>query len=103
MAKLVLQPNPRFKGKVEIPVPGEEPATVEFTFIHRTKSALHEFGNSRIGVGDITTFLEMVCGWDLEEEFNTENVELLLQNYINVPLTTFHEYVNLLMHGKSKN
>ena len=103
MAKLVLQPNPQFKGAVEIPCAGESPATVEFTFIHRTKSALDEFIKTRVGVDDVESFMAMVSGWDLKEEFNADNVALLLENYISAAQATFQAYVRLLVEGKSKN
>jgi hypothetical protein len=103
MGKLILQPNPKFSGTVEIPCAGENPATIEFTFIHRTKTALDEFVKTRVGVDDVTSFMAMVSGWDLAEEFNADNVEVLLQNYISAAQATFQEYVRLLVEGKAKN
>lgn len=103
MGKLILQPHPTFKGIVDIPCAGENPATVEFTFIHRTKSALDEFIKTRVGVEDVTSFMAMVSGWDLDEEWNANNVALLLENYIGAAQATFQAYVRLLVEGKTKN
>ena len=103
MGKLVLQPAPQFKGKIEIPRPGENPAIVEFTFIHRTKAVLDEFVKSRVGVSDVESFMAMVVGWDIDAEFNEDNVALFLQNYISAAQATFQGYWLLLVEGKAKN
>jgi hypothetical protein len=70
---------------------------------HRTKSVLDEFIKTRVKVDDVTSFMAMVSGWDLEEEFNADNVALLIQNYISAAQATFQEYVHLLVEGKIKN
>lgn len=103
MGKLILQPNPQFKGTVEIPRAGENPATIEFTFIHRTKSALDEFIKTRFGESDVDSFMAMVSGWELKDEFNVENEAALLENYIIAALATYHAYVHFLIQGKEKN
>ncbi len=103
MAKLILQPKPRFNGNVIIPSADDEPVTVELTFIHRTKSALDEFIKTRFGVSDVVSFMEMVSGWDLKDEFSEENVSTLLENYISAAQATFQTYVRLLVEGKAKN
>lgn len=103
MAKLVLQPNPQFKGKVDIPRAGENSATIELTFIHRTRSALDEFVKTRFGVGDVESIMEMVSDWDLKEEFNADNVAILVENYISAPQTIYQAYLNSLIEGKAKN
>lgn len=103
MSILILQPNPQFKGTVDIPRAGENPATVEFTFIHRTKSALDEFIKTRFGVSDVESFMDMVSGWELKDEFNVENVTILLENYISAAQATYQAYIHLLVEGKEKN
>lgn len=103
MGKLVLQPNPRFKGTVEIPRAGENPANIKFTFIHRTKSALDELIKTRFGESDVDSFMAMVSGWELKDEFNADNVAALLENYISAAQATYQTYVHLLVEGKAKN
>lgn len=103
MAKLKLVANPTFKGKVGIPVAGAAPVLVEFTFKHRTKTALEEFTKSRADQSDADSFMDMVEGWDLEDTFNKESVELLLENYIGSALAVYAGYIDHLVQGKVKN
>ncbi|QRX82252.1 phage tail assembly chaperone [Glaciimonas sp. PAMC28666] len=103
MAKLSLIADPTFTVKVRIPVAGGEPSDVEMTFKHRTKSALELFIKSRAGRSDVESFLEMVSGWEFEEELNPASVELLLQNYMGTALATYRTYVDELVQAKLKN
>lgn len=103
MAKLKLVANPTFKATVSIPVAGDEPAVIELTFKHRTKSALDEFIKSREDKEDAESFLEMASGWDLADEFNRASVETLLENYIGAALATYRVYIDQLVAGKTKN
>lgn len=103
MAKLTLVANPTFKAKVGVPVAGSSPVEVEFVFKHRTKTALDEFIKSRADKPDAESFLAMVDGWNLDDEFNAENVELLLQNYIGTALATYRVYVDQLVQARLGN
>jgi Phage tail assembly chaperone len=103
MAKLKLVPAPTFCAKVGIPMAGGEAVQVEFTFKHRTRDALDEFIRTRAERDDIESFLAMVEGWELEDEFNRENVILLLQNYIGAGLAVYRTYVEELVQAKLKN
>ncbi|WP_041742285.1 phage tail assembly chaperone [Collimonas fungivorans] len=103
MAKLILKAAPTFKAKVGIPVAGGEPVPVEFTFKHRTKSALDEFIKSRADQSDAESLLAMAEAWDLDDEFNQESIELLLENYIGSALAVYRTYIDQLMQAKVKN
>ena len=103
MGKLKLVADPTFKAKVLIPVAGGEPVPVEFTFKHRTRTALDEFINARTGKSDADAFMEMVVAWDFEEEFNRESVDLLLENYIGTALAVYRVYIDELVQAKVKN
>jgi len=103
MAKLKLVANPTFRAKVGIPVAGGPEVPIEFVFKHRTKTVLDEWIKSRSDKGDIDSFMEMVEGWDLEDPFNRENVETLLENYIGTALATYRVYVDQLIQSKLKN
>lgn len=103
MAKLKLVAAPTFKAKVGIPVAGGEPVEVLFTFKHRTKTALDAWIKDRTNKSDADAFMDMVEGWDLEDTFNAENVEVLLQNYIGTALATYRVYVDQLVQSKLKN
>ena len=103
MAKLSLIANPTFTTQVGIPVAGGDPVEVSMTFKHRTKSDLDAFIKSREGKTDAESFLDMVCAWDFDEEFNPASVELLLQNYIGTALATYRKYVDELVQARLKN
>lgn len=89
MAKLTLKANPTFKAKVAIPVPGGDDGVMTFTFKHITRAELEARTaaiNGKVERGetlptDVETVLECAVGWDLDEPFNAENVEVLLNQY----------------------
>ena len=103
MAKLTLNPAPTFKAKVGIPVAGGAAVDVEFTFRHRTKTQLEEFVKSRADQTDVSSFMDMVVGWELEDAFGVPAVELLLENYIGAAVATYRTYLRELIEGKAKN
>jgi len=103
MAKLSLIANPTFQAKVGIPVAGGEAVEVLVTFKHRTKTALDEFIKSRADKSDADSFMAMVSGWDLTDEFTEENVETLLENHIGAALAVYRMYVEELLASKIKN
>ena len=103
MAKLSLVANPTFKAKVGVPVAGGESIDTVFTFKHRTKDDLDEFIKTRADKSDAESFLDMVSGWDLQDEFTPENVETLLQNYIGTGLAAFRVYIDELIGARVKN
>lgn len=85
MAKLTLNAAPTFKAKVGIPVAGSPAVSVEFTFKHRTKADLEahikKVASEPESFGDVQVVMGAVVGWELDDEFNAENVATLLQNY----------------------
>lgn len=102
MAKLTLNPNPTFKAKVGIPVPGsDEPAEVEFTFKHRTKDELDAW--MKESAEDLQKVMEMASGWDLSDKFNEANVQKLLQNYFGAAAAIVTGYLSELMKAKKGN
>lgn len=103
MAKLKLVANPTFKAKVPIPMAGGEIVEVQMTFKHRTKAALDDWVNSREGKSDSDLFLDMVDGWELDDAFNKENVDLLLENYIGAGLATYKTYLDQLVQARLGN
>lgn len=80
-SKLKLQPNPTFKCKVEIPVPGGESVPAVFEFKHYSVSGVEEFWKEAAGKPDLDIAASLVVGWDLEDEFSADNLQTLLNNY----------------------
>lgn len=101
--KLVLKAAPTFTAKVGIPVAGGASVDVQMTFKHRTKTQFDEFVSSRPNVKDTDSFMDMVCGWDLEDPFSREAVDQLLENYIGTAVATYLVYVHELTRAKLGN
>lgn len=104
MTKLSLKAEPTFKAKVLIPVAGDKPAEVEFTFTHRTKTELQKFvkdiDNRKVGLSDADLLLSLATGWDLSEDFSRENVELMVQMYHAAADSISKKYIHELTQTK---
>lgn len=103
MAKLSIKAAPTFKATVSIPVAGGAPVDVEFTFKHRTKDEMKSFLESRDGLTDVDTLLQMVDNWDFAEAFTRESAEEMLQNYLGAAVNIYVRYVEELTKAKTKN
>jgi len=103
MPKLSLIANPTFPAPVDIPVAGAESVKVLMTFKHRTKDDLDKFIKTVHSRDDTENFMEMVTGWELDDPFNKESVELLLQNYMGTSLATYKVYIDELVKHKTGN
>lgn len=101
--KFSLTPAPTFPGKVAIPVPGKLPEVLEFTFIGRTRDEFKKFGENRMEREAVDVVMDIISGWELEDAFNRDNVELLLQNYIGAGNALVMAYAQLLTEGRAKN
>lgn len=104
MAKLKLQPDPTFTAKVDIPVPGAAPASVTFTFKHRSKEEMERFIKEAAGMeDDLQVVMSVATNWDLSDTFNEENVKTLISNYIAAPQKVFETYLQELSGNRRKN
>ena len=103
MAKLTLAIAPTFPFSVTIPKAGDAPVTLKLTGKHRTKSQLDDFLKSRAEKEDVASIQDMATGWDLEDEFNGDNIDLMCQNYIAAPLEIYRAYIAQLIGEKAKN
>lgn len=101
--KLKLVPDPTFEAVVDIPVHGGAVAPVKFKFRHRSRSAYKEWAESLTGKKDIDLLLDIAVGWDLDEEFNRENAERLLENYAGSGQTVFNAYNSEIFQARIKN
>lgn len=98
-----LTAKPTFKSKVEIPIPGDKSATVEFIFKGRTRDEFKAFVESLADREDVDVILDLASGWDLEDAFEKENVELLTQNYIGSARAIIEKYLSELTAARTKN
>jgi hypothetical protein len=80
---LQIKPNPTFKCKVGIPVPGADKMDVEFEFRHMRKSEFRALVESKeldtMPHGQVV--MRLACGWSLPDAFTPENVDEFLENY----------------------
>lgn len=103
MAKLKLQPEPTFRAKVGIAVPGGAPVDVEFTFKYRNRDEVQAFIDASKERDNVATILEMCTGWELTDPFNAETVAQLALNYIAAPEAIFVAYLDELTRAARKN
>ena len=103
MAKLSLQPNPTFKAKVGIPVPGADPAEVEFTFKHRSRTEITAWVDVVADKSDAEAVLDMATAWDLDDAFTSENLARLCDQYAGAGAAIFAGYLRELRGVRAKN
>ncbi|HCR3021377.1 TPA: hypothetical protein ON323_005012 [Serratia marcescens] len=115
-AKFTLVPNSTFKKDVTIPRAGAEDGVLTFTFKHKTRSQLEALENTlreatekQIEAGShgstpMVAFIEEIAvGWALPDEFNSENVLVLLENYPRAFDSIAMTYTRELMAIREKN
>ena len=103
MAGLKLIAAPVFDATVNIPVHGGDPAPVVFSFKHRTQDELKEWRESLEGKPDSGVILEMIEGWEFDDELTVENAETLVQNYSGAAIAILTAYLTEIAQAKAKN
>lgn len=103
MAKLVLTAAPTFKTNVLIPVPGKKPTPVEFVFKGRTKTEFKTFLEGLRDREDLDVILDICKGWELTEEFGSEAVTQLMEQYIGSARAVIDAYINELSGARLGN
>ena len=101
--KFSLTLAPTFKCKVAIPVPGDKSADVEFIFKGRSREAFKDFIESLKDREDADVVMDIASGWDLEDAFTKENVEILTGNYLGAAKAVIEAYLSELTTGRAKN
>ncbi|PIJ49198.1 MULTISPECIES: phage tail assembly chaperone [unclassified Erwinia] len=92
--KFSLNPNPTFTIEAIIPRPGEDDGKVKLTVRHKTRTQMAEMekelktqADQAAEAGDYSNhvaaaYLEsLIAGWNIDAEFNRENLVTLLENY----------------------
>ena len=101
-----LNPNPTFRAKVGVPVPGGAPQEIEFEFKHRTASALNDFINDpKTRALDNEDFvLELAVGWSgIDAEFNRQSLTTLFENYHGAAFAIRDKYLSELTAARLGN
>jgi len=97
-----LQPNPTFKTKVQISVPGQKrPGEIECEFKHFTASAWESLSQEK-SVRDALAE-DVLIGWSgVDEPFSREAVELLFDKYPASAMEIFQAFAEEMFGGKAK-
>ncbi|OCL25954.1 phage tail assembly chaperone [Gilliamella sp. wkB171] len=103
MAKFKLIADPIFKCKVLIARPGQEDGSVEFTFKHYPVNELAKFEDELKNNGIIDFIMKIVAGWSLNDEFNQDNMQILLNNYPSASQAITTTYYKELFGQREKN
>lgn len=100
-----LQPNPTFKAKVPITIPGQAaPALVVMEFKHYTRDGVKGYFENLPGKHDAEVLADIVVGWtDVEEAFSREALARLLDNYPSAATAIFETFRNELFKAREKN
>jgi hypothetical protein len=102
--KFTLVPQPTFKKKVKMPIPGADFVDVEFTFKHRNKTEFQEFMEAaKDQADDVALVMDVASGWELAESFDKDNVEKLVDNYVGAARAIFTTYVDELIKARAGN
>lgn len=112
MTQFSLIPNPTFSVTASIPRAGAEDGKLTFTFRHKTLEELRAMdakmqkaaeGKKAVIEPQADYLMEIVEGWALSDEFNRENVIVLLQNYPRAFDSIGMAYTKELMGIREKN
>lgn len=100
---LKLQPDPTFKAKVDIPVPGDKPVAVEFTFKYRDQEQMDAFlfgeaGKARAAQSaaeaNKAALLDVATDWsNVDTPFSAEAIEAFVKRYPSATALVMAKYI----------
>lgn len=102
-AKLSLAAAATFVAVVAIPVPGGKTADVEFTFKWMSRDDFKEFIENLAGAEDVDALMDILADWDLDETFNKDQVEKLVQRYMGAARAILDKYIAEITGARAKN
>jgi hypothetical protein len=68
--RITLTQKPTFPAPVAIPIPGEKPDVVVFTFKARTRKEFAEWMEALKEKNNVEAIMECVTGWALDDPFH---------------------------------
>lgn len=101
--KFTLDPNPTFDLKVPVPVPGAGFAEIILTCKYRNKTQFSQFLDEIKDKSDAEIVRSVVLGWNIDAEFNEENLNKLVENYMGSASSIVGAYAEELMKVREKN
>jgi 3-methyladenine DNA glycosylase AlkD len=104
MAKITLAVEPTFEADAKIPVPGVGFVAFRMTFKWRSKTELKAFFDSiEDQKNDAEAILAIATGWELDEKFDADNINRLIEKYALAPRGIYDSYINELALGRMGN
>jgi hypothetical protein len=101
---LKLKADPTFVIPVAIPLPGGKEEKIKVEFIHKTRDELKAFQEERLDSSDAKTIMKIAKNWfEVEGEFNEENITEFLRNYHGAGLAIARTYIQELMQVRLGN
>ena len=114
--KFSIKRDPTFTTTVNLPAPGQAPVPVSFTFKWMDRESLAKFHDARVNFAqefmekakdtksgaDLAKFAidfevpqlkSIIAGWDIEEEFNDENLRALVESGSELPAAIVNGYL----------
>ena len=114
--KFSIKRDPTFTTTVNLPAPGQAPVPVSFTFKWMDRESLAKFHDERVNFAqefmekakdtksnaDLAKFVidfevpqlkSIIVGWDIEEEFNDENLRALVESGSELPAAIVNGYL----------
>ncbi|MCF5724362.1 phage tail assembly chaperone [Pseudomonas syringae] len=126
MAKIRIAQNPTFKAFVLIPVVGEEPEKIEFTFKYRDRPGLAALFDDwsakgkemRAGFGDDTTLSDvvsaetelqvqqikdLVVGWGFDDKLDDKSIQVLVKSCYGTTEAVVNAYQSAFSQARLGN
>lgn len=102
--KFKLQPDPTFKAKADIPVPGAEPAPLQLEFKHFSQSGWDAYLKEHDGIKVRDALFDVVVGWEIDGvPFSREAFDTLLDEYPGAEAAIWNAYHAERFGNRAKN
>ncbi|HAV1970652.1 TPA: hypothetical protein JG946_000949 [Enterobacter hormaechei subsp. steigerwaltii] len=113
--KFTLNPKPTFKLSVSIPRPGEDDGVVTLIVRHNTRKQLKDMEDNLKRAAELVDgsadqvdaplnyLAEIIESWNIDSEYNRDNLALLLENYPRAFDSIVSAYTKELYAVREKN
>ena len=102
-AKLSLSTVATFAATAAIPIPGGKAVDVEFQFKWMSRNDFKEWLLNLAGAEDVDALMDILAGWELDEPFNKEQVEKLVQKFSGAARPILDKFIAELSGARAKN
>jgi hypothetical protein len=99
-----LKPDPTFWARIDIPIPGAEPATLELELRHKRRDQAVAFAQALAEREPLEALREIVVSWrGVDEPFSEPALAELVANYAGAPDRILSAYFDELRGARRKN